>query len=152
MKRRDGVTRHRTRGFTLLELNIALFIVSILVLIALPLYLDFQTRARVAEGLGQIGPFKNALAIYYLSDGTWPTSNAEAGLSPPESYSSEFIARVEVAGGGSGHVTITFTAEAVPSSGGPATIVFAPQASGGGFTWDCTGGTLADKYRPGNCR
>jgi prepilin-type N-terminal cleavage/methylation domain-containing protein len=40
----------KTKGFTLIELMIAIAIVAILAAIALPSYLDFTTRAKVSEG------------------------------------------------------------------------------------------------------
>ena len=62
---------------------------------------------------------------------------------------SRYLEYARVAPGGA--ITIGFnTAAPRPIQG--QTVIFEPQVSQGRMLWDCTGGTLAVKYRPAQCR
>ena len=89
------------------------------------------------------------MAETILSTGTTPTSNAEAGLDVATSISGNNVLSVGVGAGGT--ITITYNTADANISG--QTIIMTPStASGGSVEWDCTGGTVVDRYRPANCR
>lgn len=58
----------------LIELLVVLAIVGILIAIAIPSYLDWQVRVKVAEGLGYAGPYKNAIIEQATLTGRLPTA------------------------------------------------------------------------------
>ena len=132
-------------GFTLIELMIVVAIIGILAAIAIPAYQDYTIRAKVSEGINLASAAKASVADYYVSQGAFPGSNSSAGLA--NTISSTYVSSVQV--GSSGAITVTFTA---PSQINGRTIIFTPSTGNGAISWNCTGGTLEDKYRPANCR
>ncbi|MDR0379595.1 MAG: pilin [Candidatus Accumulibacter sp.] len=133
-------------GFTLIELMIVVAIIGILAAIALPAYQDYTRRAHVSEGLSLAAGAKTSVTEYYSSEGKWPLNNSSAGLATATDIRGNAVNQVAVT---SGVITITYNSKVDASSN---TIVMSPTDTGGGITWSCKGGTVAQKYRPANCR
>ena len=134
------------QGFTLIELMIVVAIIGILAAVAIPSYQDYTKRAHVSEGLSLSGAAKTQVAEYYGSEGTWPTSNTDAGLASAVSITGNAVDSISV--GGSGTILITYNTKV--SNG--ATLQLTPNDTGGGITWLCNTGTVQSKLRPSNCR
>lgn len=134
------------KGFTLIELMIVVAIIGILAAVALPAYQDYTKRSHVSEGLSLAGGAKTAVTEYYSSNGTWPTTNAQAGIASAASIKGNAVRQVQVAG--SGVITVTFNTKVAPG----ATIILQGTDANGSITWDCKTGTLDSKFRPANCR
>ena len=139
----------KQQGFTLIELMIVVAIVGILAAVAIPAYSDYTTRAKVTEGISLVSSAEAAVADNAMAG----ASDLGAGWTSPTA--TDNVASVAIASG-TGQITVTYVA-AIDTSG---TIIFEPTSGGsasgtpvsGNIVWSCTGGDLADNYRPSNCR
>ena len=74
-----------TRGFTLVEVLIAVATVSILASVALPAYTDYITRSKLTEATTSLNDMRVRLEQYYLDSRTYPTSCIAPAAGPPPS-------------------------------------------------------------------
>ncbi len=68
----------RRAGFTLLEIIVVVFILSLLVAIVAPKIMGRTDDARIADAKVQIRNFETALKLYKIDNGSYPTT--EQGL------------------------------------------------------------------------
>lgn len=122
-------------------------VIGILAAIALPAYQDYTVRAKVAEGIVGVVPWRMAVMEYYANTKRAPASAADfPGGTPPQPR------RGTVALGKGGALTLTLD-ETMGTRFAEKTIVFQPGVTPDGqISWNCTAGTLEPKYRPVSCR
>lgn len=103
----------RTRGFTLIELMIAVAIVGILASIAIPSYLRYVERAQARDAQSAMQSLALALerrysqTYRYGDDTTEAASPSDLGLSPsqsPESGSAKYLLKLTISDGGQSYI------------------------------------------------
>ncbi len=140
----------KQQGFTLIELMIVVAIIGILAAIAIPAYQDYTIRAQAAEGLNLAAGAKSPVSEFASDRGTFPATNAEAGVSPAASIFGKYTTGVQVGAGGT--ITVTYGNDVNTRIAGD-NIVLTPVNNGGAIEWSCSnGGSLDPQYRPSNCR
>ena len=144
---------NKQSGFTLIELMMVMAIVSILMVVAIPVYSDYATRTKVSEGLGFAAAAKTTVTESYYNRGLIPSNNNEAGLPPPEAFDFEHISRLEVSTVPvPGSITITYR---IPTLGSDNLLQLVPTEENGEMLWRCTpppANGVSSNRLPANCR
>lgn len=68
-------------GFSLIELMLAISIVGVLAALAIPNYMDFIEKARVARAVSELHALAKDINGFALGTGTYPNNLADVGLS-----------------------------------------------------------------------
>ena len=89
----------RSRGFTLLELMVTIGVMAILMLIALPSYLDKIVREQVVEALPLADIVKPAVQAAWAAKQPLPADNAAAGLPPADKIVNQVVSSVTLEDG-----------------------------------------------------
>mgnify|MGYP001176427924 CR=1 FL=1 len=142
------------QGFTLIELMIVVAIIGILAALAVPAYQDYTIRTRVGEASSMSGAARVAVDVYYSENGTLtgiPTNQASLGLSPPGSYTAEYVSSVTVQSANRGAIRVRLK-PSTPKLGEAQgdVVLYTPTPRGGNLEWTVSqgGSTVPQKYLP----
>jgi uncharacterized RDD family membrane protein YckC/Tfp pilus assembly protein PilE len=132
-------------------------VIGVLAAIAIPAYQNYIVRSQVAEGVALADGAKVAMSEYYANnDGRWPSSNADAGLSDPDTISGKYVASVDV-GAEPGEIVVTY-ASAEPGVSrqirGKQLVLAGEDAGSGLVVWHCdlSTTTVPERDLPSVCR
>jgi type IV pilus assembly protein PilA len=141
----------KQQGFTLIELMIVVAIIGILAAIAIPAYSDYTIRAQVSEGLTLAGGGKAAVSEFVMDQGSFPLTNADAGLSLPADISGKYTTSVTNV---AGVLTIIYGGTDAHAELALDTLVLSAVTNAGSIIWACPAGsgTVLAKHRPATCR
>lgn len=92
-----------SKGFTLIELMIAIAIVGVLATIAIPQFTDYLGRARVSEAVNLAQGCKTGYVEFNASRGIFPTTAALAGCNDT---ATENVQSLAVTGGTNPRITV----------------------------------------------
>lgn len=87
------------KGFTFIELSIALTIISILAAIAVPNFSVYRDRAYLTDAWTQCYSLRQTLEEYYSWHGSFPRDNRQAGLAEPEALATNYLSSITVENG-----------------------------------------------------
>lgn len=102
------------KGFTLIELMIAVIIIGILASIVYPSYVEYVVKSARSEGVAAVMRVANLQEQYYLDNRTYTTDMTKLGL-----LASPFITEnghYSVTSSGKASVTVTATAKGIQAS------------------------------------
>ncbi len=136
----------RQRGFTLLELMVALFVLGIILAIAIPSYVSYLGRTKIAAGYSLTSEPRRRIEEIWNIDGKLPQTSEEAGYEPIEPDSMPYVERVEIVGGA---IEVEYTGSRLLRNG---LLVVSPQVSGVTLTWTCLSPNLPLNLLPKGCR
>jgi len=74
------------KAFTLIELLVVVLIIGILAAVALPQYQLSVEKARATEAMVNLRAVHNAVELYYLANGAYPTSLDEIDVETPANH------------------------------------------------------------------
>ncbi|HHS1483077.1 TPA: pilin [Neisseria meningitidis] len=141
------------KGFTLIELMIVIAIVGILAAVALPAYQDYTARAQMSEALTLAEGQKSAVVEYYSDNGTFPNSNASAGIANSSEIKGKYVKSVTVTGNAStASITATMNSSNVNKDIKGKTLVLVGKQNSGSFSWECKKDSVDEKFLPSTCR
>lgn len=139
------------KGYTLIELMIAVAIIGILAAVAIVAYVDYGRRAQVAVAIMETEPMRRALDVQYATGEGWLGGNASAGFA---GYRSHTIAQVAVQpAAGTRPMTLEVTL-AAPWVASGAKLELYPDSASGGYTWRCSSDRGKNLFAllPSSCR
>ncbi|WP_203323751.1 pilin [Pseudoxanthomonas beigongshangi] len=171
----------RAQGFTLVELMIALAVISLLLALALPAYRDYRIRAAFSEGLNAASQIKLAVNEYVFTEGNprdrlqgigwrpgaightpWRTSE-QLGYRPYMTFSGKPGSyNFWVDASARGEIFVRMMGDSIarcrPALGGPLTVVLVPtlDANATTLSWTCRvyqgDGSTDPACVPANCQ
>lgn len=80
----------QAKGFTLIELMIAVVVVSILAAIALPAYTNYVKRGKIAEATTNLSGLRTSMEQYYQDNRTY-LNGAACGVTMPTSPAVQYF-------------------------------------------------------------
>ena len=99
------VRRCGGRGFSLMEVMIAIAIVGILATLAVPALFTPMVRDQIAAAAPLVDLAKKPIAAAWAATQTFPADNAAAGLPAPDKMVNNYVASVAI---NDGVITVTF--------------------------------------------
>lgn len=135
-----GINQKSAKGFTLIELMIVVAIIGILAAIALPAYQDYTARTQASEAMSLSGSAKNAIALFYQNEGSFPTTS-----STPSTTSLAATGKYgAISVGTGGVITYTVASSGVQSDIAGKLVQFTPDTSNNAIKWTCATNFTAD--------
>lgn len=143
----------KIKGFSLIELMIAIAIIGILASIAIPAYQDYAVRAKISEAINLASGAKISIAEYYMSEGRLPEDLDESGLS---SISTRYVEELSYQLlDDTGYITLTLSEQVSQSLAQQKIALSATVDHQALLRWRCHSADdngVDERYLPSSCR
>lgn len=107
--------RRHAKGFSLMELMIAVGVVGILAAVAYPSYINSVMRSSRSDARAEINAVANAQERFFSANRTYTTDTAALGL--PDALSPAGKYQISIAAGPSGTIASSYAITATPVAG-----------------------------------
>lgn len=128
-----------SKGFTLVELMIAVAVISILMGVAIPSYNDYLKRSQVAEAISLLSGLKVPAQEWFTDHAAWAT---DISVQLGGKTSGKYVDKIVINGYG---FDATFKD---PKLNGSLSLVF----NSASRTWHCKSTNMNPAYLPVNCK
>ena len=140
LKQKEATQMKNTKGFTLIELMIVIAIIGILSAIALPAYKNYTSQAKVNEPVAIVKDAQMQIELDRIEGNQY-------GLSFVQPKAMKWTKSIAI-DKTTGVITVEYADKDVKG-----TMLYTPTFEATGHTsWDCTGGTISQNFRPNNCK
>ncbi|MGS1026788.1 pilin [Burkholderia glumae] len=143
-KQNDVKIGLKFKGFTLIELMVAVAIVGLLSAFAIPAYESHVAKAQVSEGITLAEGFKSGVSEFYANNGVFPKLS-DLGMSEAVG---KWVSGTTI--DSNGVITATFNSDVVKGLNGKIVSLTPAVQSSGNLAWDCSSNAPAD-YLPKSC-
>ena len=129
------------KGFTIIEMMMALVIMTILAIAAVPTYRTYITKTRLMEAFTMTSNIKVAMVEYYNTHGHFPETNADIGMK--ELPHSQYIQNLEIkkpinhSSEKTGYIEVTLQSMQQTVKTGQKMFLVATVENGGVIKWGC---------------
>lgn len=138
-------TKLKMKGFTVVELMIAVAVVGLVTTMAVPVYQTHVAKAQVSEGINLAGGIKAVIDEYHSNNGSFPKTGDVVGV---VNTSGKYVGSTSI--GDNGAIVATFGNDVIKGLDGKYVALTPSVEKSGNLSWECSSNAPKD-YLPKSC-